>query len=107
MNSIIFEGTIKGSPVFIGEGKSRRCSLIVVSWSYVYRKNGDAVRKKETPMRVEFSSEDLVDAAKRLARRGRDVKVVGKMAGSAIDALYLEAEHMEYRSGLYKVRQED
>jgi single-stranded DNA-binding protein len=95
LNSILFEGTVSGEVHVTGEGKAERCTFALsnLRWD---RRNG---KKTETRVGVIIRDTKLVEDAIKNARDGRGARVVGRIATDEEDnALYIEAEHVGYRS---------
>jgi hypothetical protein len=96
MNSIIFEGVIT-ELTFDGEGEAERCAFVLAAWDIHVKEGEDDIQTLEDDVRVEVRGEGLVGPARRYARIGRKVKVVGKIARAKIDNdLYIVAEHTNY-----------
>jgi hypothetical protein len=97
MNSIIFEGVITTATTFSGEAEEKRCAYVLRSWRIETKAGEDDIQVLGDEVRVEFQSEELVEAARMYACMGRKVKVVGKIARSKLDGdIYILAGYVDY-----------
>jgi hypothetical protein len=98
MNSIIFEGIIRTGYSLDGEEGHRRVTFVMCSRHTMVRAGEDDLIVLDDEIRVEFRSKELIEAAIKNVRVGREVKVVGSIHRSKIDQdVYILAEHAEFR----------
>jgi hypothetical protein len=101
LNSILLEGTVSGKLCMAGKGKEKRCSFVVSSSRFFQGKS----HATETRVWVMIRDIKMVETAIRSAHDGRRVRVVGWLACDKKDNdLYIEADHVEYRTVKVKTK---
>jgi hypothetical protein len=94
LNSVLIEGALEDDPVFSGEGAA---SFAVLSYRVVEDKISGKLEWETTRVGIIADDTELVKICMGKGKKGRGVRVVGRLVEAGTGCLCVNAEHAEFR----------
>ena len=96
LNSVLIEGTLEGNPVSSGEGTA---GFTVLTRRAVEGKISGKLEWEATRVGITAGSAKVAEICMGKGKKGRGVRVVGRLVEAETGGLCVEAEHAEFRPG--------